>query len=281
MQKILLVLLITLTSLPVRAETKNTPKTVLTVGIVPQQAATKTARLWAPIFRYISEKTGYVIKLKTAPNIPVFEKRVAAGEYDIAYMNPYHYVVFSEKPGYRAFARQKDKRIVGILVSKNGGPVKKITDLSGKTLAFPSPAAFAASILPRAFLKQQGIAFTPKYVKSHDSVYRNVAKGFLPAGGGIIRTLNSAEPEVRGQLDILWKSSGYTPHAFAVHPRIDAKTVKRLREKMVAMAQEQKGRELLSAIKFKGVVEAKTGDWDDVRALDIHLLDASSSKVEK
>lgn len=281
MQKLLLVLFMILIFFPVQAEAKSAPKTVLTFGIVPQQAATKTARLWSPIFRYISEKTRYVIKLKTAPNIPVFEKRVAAGEYDIAYMNPYHYVVFSKRPGYRAFARQKDKRIVGILVSKNGGPVKKITDLSGKTLAFPSPAAFAASILPRAYLKQQGIAFTTKYVKSHDSAYRNVAKGFLPAGGGIIRTLNSTEPEIRRQLDVLWKSSGYTPHAFAAHPRIDVKVVKHLREAMVAMAQEQKGRDLLSAIKFKGVVEAKSEDWDDVRALDIHLLDASSSKVEK
>lgn len=281
MQKLLLILIVTLAAFPARADTKNNPKVVLTFGIVPQQAAIKTARLWSPIFRYLSEQTGYVIKLKTAPNIPIFEKRVAAGEYDIAYMNPYHYVVFSQSPGYRAFAKQKDKRIVGILVSRNVDSQKDVSALDGKVLAFPSPAAFAASILPRAFLKKQGVAFIPKYVKSHDSVYRNVAKGFFPAGGGIIRTLKSAEPDIRKQLVTLWKSPGYTPHAFAAHPRVAASVVRRLGEVMVLMGEIPKGREYLKAIKFKGVVEAKTEDWDDVRALDIHLLGASLTKAGK
>lgn len=46
-------------------------------------------------------------------------------------------------------------------------------------------AACAASVLPRAALKEVGIAFGPRYVRSHDSVYRTVAQGLYPASGGI------------------------------------------------------------------------------------------------
>ena len=61
----------------------------LSIGIVPQQNATKLARLWTPICNYLSQQTGHRFVFKTAKDIPTFEKRLAAGEYDIAYMNPY------------------------------------------------------------------------------------------------------------------------------------------------------------------------------------------------
>lgn len=245
----------------------------LTFGVVPQQAASKLARLWAPIIQHIAAKSGQKVVFKTAPDIPTFEKRLAAGEYDLAYMNPYHYVVFSQAPGYQAFAKQKNKKINGILVSKKGSPINTIADLEGAELAFPSPAAFAASIIPRAYLKQQGIKFTAKYVSSHDSVYQNVSRGHYFAGGGIIRTLRNTATGAQEKLNVLWTSPGFTPHAFAAHPRVSADAVGRIRDAFVSMADDAKSAELLGAIKFKGIEAAETADWDDVRALNLHQLD--------
>ncbi|MCU7934541.1 MAG: phosphate/phosphite/phosphonate ABC transporter substrate-binding protein [Candidatus Thiodiazotropha sp. (ex Dulcina madagascariensis)] len=239
----------------------------LTFGIVPQQASAKLARLWIPIIQDISDKTGYPIQFKTAPNIPEFERRLAKGEYDLAYMNPYHYLVFSKSPGYRAFAKQKGKKIVGILVTSKSDPVTSLRELEGKTLAFPSPSAFAASILPRAFLRKAGISFQVKYVSSHDSVYHNVSRGLFPAGGGIIRTLKNSSANIQAKLAILWQSPGYTPHAFAAHPRISQDVIQRIREVMVKMDQSAEGQGLLGAIKFKGIEASVPGDWDDIREL--------------
>lgn len=245
----------------------------INVGIVPQQSASRLAKLWTPILNYLSEKTGYQLKFKTAQNIPTFEKRVLAGEYDLAYMNPYHYTVFHQKPGYRAIARQADKRIRGILVVRKGSAVDSLQALNGRDLAFPSPAAFAASVLPRAELEKQGVEFTPHYVSSHDSVYLGVAKGLFLAGGGIQRTFNNMAPEVKNQLRVLWTTAGYTPHAFAVSPRMSAEVANKLQAAMVAMAKDPKGRELLATIGFKAIEVAQDSDWNDVRALHIHLLD--------
>jgi len=87
-----------------------------TFGIVPQQSAKKLARVWTPILQHLSQETGMKIKFSTAKDIPTFEKRLAEGEYDFAYMNPYHFTVFNEQPGYKAMAHQSDKRIKGIVV---------------------------------------------------------------------------------------------------------------------------------------------------------------------
>lgn len=65
-------------------------------GVVSQQAAGKLARGWMPVTRWLSDRLGRRVLFRTAPDIPTFERRLTAGEYDIAYMNPYHYTVFAE-----------------------------------------------------------------------------------------------------------------------------------------------------------------------------------------
>ena len=66
------------------------------------------------------------IRFTTAPDIPEFERRLLAGRYDLAYMNPYHYTVFSLKPGYIVVAKEKDKLIQGIVVVRKMPRIKKL-----------------------------------------------------------------------------------------------------------------------------------------------------------
>lgn len=241
-------------------------------AFVPQQSAKKLAKKWTPILTYLNEQTGDIYVFKTAKNIPTFEQRVQAQEYDVAYMNPYHFVVFNQNAGYQALAKQKNKQIKGILVVKKGSDIESLQQLSNNKLAFPAPAAFAASILPRGELQQRGIEFTPKYVSSHDSVYLNVARGFFPAGGGVMRTFNNTAPEVREQLKVLWTTSGYTPHAFAVKKSFPADAAKRLQQALISMNTSQQGQSLLKTVNFKGMEAANNSDWADVKGLDLNTI---------
>ena len=245
----------------------------LTLGIVPQQSAKKLAETWQPLIDYISEHTDINVVFKTAKDIPTFEQRLAEGEYDIAYMNPYHFVVFHDSVGYRALARQKEKRIKGIIVVNANSKMMSLDDLDGKEIAFPSPAAFAATIIPSAYLKKQGILFTPRYVHSHDSVYLNVQRGFFNAGGGIVRTFNSVGDNTRNSLRILWESEGYTPHAIATHPRITDTQRSALLNALLSLSKDEDNKQLLKNIGFKGFISSNDEDWDDVRALGITSLE--------
>lgn len=244
----------------------------ITFGIVPQQSASRLASQWTPIMQYLSEKSGKEFIFETAPDIPTFEKRLSNGEYDFAYMNPYHYTIFSESPGYEAVARAKDKKIKGLIVVKKGSGISKVEQLKGEDLAFPSPAAFAASILTRDYLIQKNIEFTPSYVSSHDSVYLAVAKGLYPAGGGIIRTFNAIDESVREQLIPLWVTKGFTPHAIAAHPRVELQLVEEVTVLLEALDTNPIGKKQLSSLNIKGFISAHDNDWDDVRALHINII---------
>jgi phosphonate transport system substrate-binding protein len=266
---VLVAFLLSLNSLQAFASDK-----VYSFGVVPQQSAKKMAKLWTPILKHITQQSGIKLQFKTAKNIPEFEKRLANGEYDFAYMNPYHFTVFNESPGYNAIAVRTEQPIRGIIVVHKDSDFKSLNELANKTLAFPSPAAFAASLLPRAKLKNDNIPFGVKYVSSHDSVYLNIAKGIFPAGGGVKRTLNNTTPEVREQLKILWTTDAFTPHAIASHPNIDTKIKDLVQSGFISMNNDEKGKNLLKSIKIKnGLIRAEDSDWDDVRGLGLDVLD--------
>ena len=276
---ILALLFIPTLSLTVLAQPTTVSPMPVSFAVVPQQAAGKLARLWTPLLLYLSAKTGHEFVFKTAKDIPTFERRLAAGKYDMAYMNPYHYTVFHRSPGYVAFAKQKDVQIKGLLVVRKDSPYQSLHDLAGQTLAFPSPAAFAATVLTRGHLSAMDIPFTPTYVSSHDSVYLSVAKGFYAAGGGVVRTLKNIAPGIQDQLHILWLSPSYTPHAIAAHPRVPPAVVKHVQSILERMHHDPEGRALLQALRFTGIDVAHDTDWDDIRALDIQLLQVPTQRL--
>ncbi len=249
-------------------------------GVVPQQSAAELAKLWVPLLGYLQEKSGVDLVFETAKDIPTFERRLAAGEYDVGYMNPYHYVVFHSAPGYAAFAREKGVKLQGLIVVRKSSPIAAIEELAGKTVAFPAPAAFAATILPLTHLKSLGIKVTPSFTSSHDSVYLGVARGFFPAGGGINRTFENTKPETREELRILWTTPHYTPHALAVHPRVAKETLRRLQAAMLGMDGDPRGKEILGRLNFKGFEEGRDADWNDIRKLGIRVLENVGKDLE-
>jgi len=246
----------------------------MSFGVVPQQSAAKLAALWTPVLSYLSDKTDIELSFETATDIPTFERRLLQGKYDVAYMNPYHFTFFNEHRGYQALAHRDDKKIQGIVVVSKKSGITSLEELEGQEIAFPSPAAFAASLLPRGELRKKGINFTPKYVNSHDSVYKTVAKGFFLAGGGIGRTYNNISPDVRDTLRVLWKTDFYTPHAFAAHPRVEDDKQARLAKALADMANDPVGAQLLGTLSIKSLRQAQNSDWDDVRSLNLTLLNA-------
>ncbi|MEM7042559.1 MAG: phosphate/phosphite/phosphonate ABC transporter substrate-binding protein [Pseudomonadota bacterium] len=251
----------------VAAASDATHKSMLSFGVVPQQSASRLAQMWVPVFDHLSEKTGVRIQFATAKDIPTFEACLALGAYDLAYMNPYHYTTFHDLAGYDAFARQAEKRLRGLIVVRADSTYERLEELDDQSIAFPSPAAFGASVIPRAEMTSRAMTIRPAYVKSHDSVYRAVIAGLFPAGGGVLRTFNSVPADERAKLRVLYRTDAYTPHAFAAHQRVDPNLVDRLVEVMGSMDEDRPA--LLRAIGMRGVRRAVDADWNDVRALHL------------
>lgn len=217
----------------------------ITLGVVPQQSPLKLSKKWLKVTAYLEEATGQKVRFKTERSIPKFEKKLYAGEYDISYMNPYHFTVAKKKQNYKAFTRA-DKKIVGILLAKDKNLDLTKANLKGQTFLFPAPNAFAATLLPKFELREKyGFDIDKEakvlYVNSHDSVYKGVAREIGKVGGGIVRTFNNfTDKNDKEQINIVYKTDAYPSHPIAAHPRVDKELVKKIQEAFLNMPADIK-----------------------------------------
>lgn len=246
---------------------------VYTVGVVPQYSAPKIFTIWRPILKELKTKTGLDFKLKMARSIPEFEKRFEKGEFDFAYMNPYHLLIANKKQGYVPLVKDVKRKLYGILVVHKDSSIKKVEELQGKKVAFPAPNALGASLLQRSDLKiKYNIDIKPKYVKTHDAVYMNVALGKVSAGGGVYKTFKKQPPEVQKQLRVIYETSKTAPHPIAAHPKVDQAVQAKVKHALIELGQTDKGHALLSKIPMKQIGPASLQDYLPLNTLGIEAF---------
>jgi phosphonate transport system substrate-binding protein len=245
------------------------PGGVYTFGVGPVQSSTELAKRWIPILRHLSAATGHELQFHTARDIPAFQTDVVAGTFDFVFINPYHYLQSHTSSGYRAFAREKDGALVGIVVARKDAALNDMAQLNGQAVAFPAPNALAATWLPMNEMRERHIEVKPNYVKSMDSVYLSVARGLFPAGGGELRTFNALAPETRDQLKIIWRAEPLPPFAFAAHPRVPRDVVEKVQAAMARMNTRPETMALLRAVNLAGVEKADDADYKAFREMNI------------
>lgn len=249
-----------------------------TVGVVPQFEIRRIAEIWEPILAAVSERAGIALALAATPSIPRFEAAFAAGDFDFAYMNPYHLIVAHREQGYRPLVRDVGRTLYGIIVVRKGSPLTRVEELDGRTIAFPAPNALGAALIPRAeFARKFHINVTPRYVKSHTSVYLNVATRQTDAGGGVQKTLEQQAPEIRNALRILYKTTEVAPHPLAAHPRVAPAVQKAVQSAFLAMGDGEKGRALLAGIPIRKIGKASLEDYAPLAEMgldDFYVRDA-------
>lgn len=234
------------------AQTPNT----YTFAVVPQLSPAQLHREWWPVLERVSRETGVAMELKIAASVPKFEAEFMKGAPDFAYMNPYHAVMAKRAQAYLPLLRDS-KPLAGILLVRRDSPYKSVRDLDGKTIGFPAPNAFGASLYLRALLTEEAkIRFEPRYLNTHSNVFRHVAQGNVAAGGGVNASFNDEAPEVREQLSVLYQTPGTAPHPVVAHPRVPERVRAAVAEAFLSLQRDAAGREMLREIRIPQPVKA-------------------------
>lgn len=253
---------------PINAHAEQ--KKIYTIGIVPQFEIRHIRKIWSPILNEIEKNTGYKLKLIGSPTIPDFEKEFNAGNFDFAYMNPYHILLAKKSQGYIPLIRDNGRKLHGILVVRQDSGINSIKDLNGKKIAFPAPNALGASLLMRANLSNEyKVKFRPVYVKTHSSVYLNVVVKQTTAGGGVQKTLNQQRDNIKGALKILHRTPDVAPHPLAAHPRVPVEVREQIKNTFLLLGENVIGRSLLAKIPIKKVGEANMADYTQLKKFNL------------
>lgn len=240
--------------LPVSAQAG---KPVYKIAIVPQYTPLLIYRYWRPVLEVLEKDMGVRLEIQTYKNFEDFIKALQDGDADFSYLSPYHLVLARQKQDYIPLLRDADKQLVGVVVVRKDSEITNINDLQGKTIAFPSPNAFAASLYLRAWLREKvGIDFKPYYVGTHDNVYRNVVRDFVSAGGGVNATLASQPASLRNLLRVLYEIPGVAAHPLAVHQRVPTQIRQAFTRGIQSLRDTGKGRKLLKGIQISSPMKA-------------------------
>ena len=225
------------------------------VSIVPQFSAVSIHKDWTPLLKKLSDKTGYQFELLFESSIPDFEKSFSKGIPDFVFLNPYHMVMAKKKQGYIPLIRDS-KPLTGLLFVKKDSSIQSINDLKGKTLGFPAPNAFGASLLIRASLKINEIDIKPIYVNTHSNVYRAILMGDVIAGGGVNNTYQREALEIKDQLRVLYETPESAPHPFAMHPRVTDDVRHKMTTTLLELSKQPENAELFQGVQMPKPIEA-------------------------
>lgn len=239
------------------ADRLHADEQVYTLAIVPQYTPLLIHRNWQPVLTRLQRETGLKFRLKTYSNFRQFLTALRSGEPDFTYLAPYHLVLARREQGYQPLLRDDSKQLVGLLMVSKDSPLKSVHELDGQVIAFPSPNAFAASLYMRSWLRNKvGINFTPRYVGTHDNVYRHIVSGQVRAGSGVNSTLASQPEGLKRRLRVLYEVPGVVAHPFAAHPRVPKSLQDRVQALFLEWAKDANGRQMLAAVQMLKPVKA-------------------------
>lgn len=260
----LLLLLLSLSATGLLAEQRT-----YSVGVVPQYDTRQIFNAWNPILEYLSQHSGNQYMLVNSPDIPTFEKQLNAGKFDFAYANPFQFLAAHSSHGYVAIVRDGQRQLQGIVVVNKKSGFNTPLSLQGKKIALPAPNALGASLMVRYEFMGMGIKLIPQFVKSHKSVYLQVATGRIPAGGGVQSTLNTQPESIRNHLKIIYRTQALVPHPLIAHPRISKAEIEATANAFLTLNHSTNGKALLANIPMHQVIRAGKADYTNISTINL------------
>jgi phosphonate transport system substrate-binding protein len=251
----------------VPVQSSSAEERVYSFGVVPQFEARKLRKVWQPIVNYLAKETGYTFKILGSPTIGEFEQELLQGDFDFAYMNPLHLVLANEQEGYLPLVRDYGKKLYGIVVVKKESNITDVSQLDGKTIAFPAPRALGATLLVKQELDNSyKIKIHSIYAKTHDSVYLNVLLGNAAAGGGVQQTFARQPAEYRAALRVIYKTKKVPCHPIAVHPAVPHEVATAVRLALLKLGADPEGKSLLAAIPMQQIISTDLSEYLPLKA---------------
>jgi phosphonate transport system substrate-binding protein len=173
-----------------RTAVKVKDKNTVYFGVIPRDNPRIMYEKYQPLLDYLAEKTPYRYELVLKRNYEEMVNAVGSGEVDIALLGPLTYLEAHAKYGVVSILKPKGAdgaaSYRGVIIKRKDSPVRDLSGLKGKSVAFASSKSTSGNLMPRYLLANAGIHLgdlsTYANFDYHDSVVKAVLKGQYTAG---------------------------------------------------------------------------------------------------
>lgn len=162
----------------------------LKFGLLPRLEAKEMTDSFTPLAKYLEKELGVGVQLVIPKDFDTWTKEAKSGAYDIAYTNPYLYVLVKKavkEAELVGIASETDggKHLQGTIIVRKDSPIKEVKDLKGKTIAATDPGSAGAYLVQMLMLQKAGIKkdnVKVNFEKKRDPVAQAVLDNKADAG---------------------------------------------------------------------------------------------------
>jgi phosphonate transport system substrate-binding protein len=248
---------------------------VVFFGVIPRDNPRIAYEKFQPLMDYLSEKTPYHFELVLRKSYSETIIALGQGEIDMAFLGPLTYL--HARADYNAISilktiTENDESFYrSVIVTKNNSPIKKLSDLKGKSFAFASLQSTSGNLIPRFLLAEYGVHLKQleKYnnFNYHDTVVKWVLKGQYDAGA--VRQ-SVAEKYLPLGLEIISRSGPIPTGPLVVGPQTPYTIVEAVKTALLNIVKTNQGKSVLNNMdsEFKGgFTEASDSDYEHIRKM--------------
>lgn len=222
-----------------------------------------------PLTEYLSQQLGQPVVLKLSTDIKEAVDAITKGEVDLTYLTPVAYL-HAHAQGGQLVAKtvtQGKGSFQLMIVVRNGSPIHRIEELTGKSFAFGDRGA----LLQRAAVISAGLPLEKlgkiDFVGHYDNIARGVKRGFYDAG--ILKDTAALKWQEQG-LRIIHTSPPLPPYNITASPQTSPAMLEKMRKAFLKLDTNNPAhRAVIKALdsEYDGFAAVNDAEYDIVREL--------------
>jgi len=251
---------------------------VLRVSAIPDEAPTELQRKFKPLGDYLHKETGLEVQFTPVSDYAAVVEGLASQKIDLAWLGGFTYVQARLRTNGGAVPivqRAEDEKFTSKFIVPIDSPAKTLADLKGKTFAFGAPSSTSGHLMPRYFLKREGIDADKDfknvaYSGAHDATVAFVAAGRAEAGvlnASVWDKLVEAGNPNAARVRVLATTPTYYDYNWTVRPGLDAALTKKLQDAFLKLdPANPEHKDIMALQRASRFVPTKSSNYDGIEA---------------
>ncbi|QWE19054.1 putative selenate ABC transporter substrate-binding protein [Polynucleobacter corsicus] len=249
---------------------------VLRISAIPDESPTELQRKFKPLGEYLSKETGMKVEFTPVTDYAAVVESLATKKIDMAWLGGFTYVQTKIRTNGTAnpiIQRVEDEKFTSVFIVPADSPLKTLSELKGKTIAFGSPSSTSGHLMPRYFLMQAGINPDKDFKNiafsgAHDATVAFVASGKADVGAlnaSVWVKLNEAKNPNALKSKVLSTTPPYFDYNWTVRGDLDPATVKKITEAFLKLdANNPNHKEIMDLQRASKYVTTKSSNYNDI-----------------
>jgi phosphonate transport system substrate-binding protein len=257
---------------------QNTQKPIK-IGVVSMITPVDTVKYYQEIIDYIAKKIDMPVELVYKKTYDEMDRLLEKGAVDAAFICSAPYVEDRRKFGAELLVvPQVDGRVFynSFIIVHKDSDIKGFDDLKGKTFAFTDPKSNSGRLYTAYRLAKKGTRpedFFKKYIYSysHNKSIELVAKKTVDGASVeslIYKFMSRKRSPYAKQTRIIERSHDFGIPPMVTTPFVSTFFKEKIKEILVNMHRDKKGKKILSAMLIDKFVEGSDSNYDSVRIME-------------